>query len=321
LKLLLQAENFLINLTEAKITPHADIEISVNMLTFVTLWKVKKYSEAQTYLERSAKLVNFILSHKRPSNISKLSSKNLYGIIVMGLSALKTILNSDYKSAIKISKDAVNQLDGKNVLSRPLLLELIKFLVDHQKSHLSLPKISNVEYQGNKFHIFDSEESSEDFQNPKLRNVGDWLVSDKYEKVLFITTFVPLISPLTPWIDTFELECAQNRIQGSISEGNDTYRGEKMRPLKGKKIGNQRTESTPRPRVEKAEPQGRKFSQGAEERSFTSTTTNGLDRHFMFEFGVGEGGKGLPLELKPIGPASPALPKLHKTVINFRNIR
>lgn len=318
MKLLLQAENFLINLTEAKITPHVDIEISVNMLTFVTLWKVKKYPEAQTYLERSAKLINFIISHKRPSNISKLSSKNLYGIIVMGLSALKTILNSDYKSAIKLSKEAVNQLDGKNVLSRPLLLEFVKFLIDHQSSHSPLPKISNVEYQGNKFHIFDSEESSEDFKNPQFRNVGDWLVSDKYEKVLFITTFVPLISPLTPWIDTFELECAQNRIQGSISEGNDKFRAEKMRVLRGKKIGNRRTESTPRPRVENFELKPRKFSQGVEERSFT---TNGLDRHFMFEFGVGEGGKGLPLELRPIEPVTPALPKLHKTVINFRNIR
>lgn len=296
--------------------PHVDIEISVNMLTFVTLWKVKKYSEAQIYLERSAKLINFIISHKRPSNISALSSKNLYGIIVMGLASLKCIIQKDFKSAIKQSKEAVQQLDGKNVLSRPLLLEFINFLIEHQNSHSTLPYISNIEYQGNRFQMFESEESTESFPNFQSRNLGDWLVSDKYEKVLFITTFVPLISPITPWIDTFELECAQNRINGSISEGNDKYREKKNKGFIGK--FKTRTGSTPRPRMAKIDLKVRKFSQGYKDDR--SNTTNGLDRHFMFEFKAGEGGKDLPLELRPIDPATPALPKLHKTVINFRNI-
>ena len=289
------------------------------MLTFVTLWKVRKYPEAQLYLERSAKLINQIITSRRSSNISKVSSKNLYGIIVMGLAALKAINHQEIKKSVKLCKEAVKQLDGKNVLARPLLLDFIKLLSSHKQLELVLPPFSNVEYQPGKFHIFDSDDSTNSLPNLKVRNVSDWLINEKYEKVLFITTFVPLISPIAPWIDTYELETAQNRKQGSVSEGYDKAIGQKVRTVMKK---NGRTESTPRPRIHKLEvghERIRKFSQDPNDRSFT---TSGHGRHFMFELSsVDSGARAMPLELVPIEPNNQAvLPKLHKTVINFRNI-
>jgi hypothetical protein len=295
------------------------------MLTFITLWKVKKYPEAQLYLERSAKLINQILSNRRNSNISKLSSKNLYGIIVMGLAGIKAINQQDVKSSVKLCKEAAGQLDGKNVLSRPLLLDFIKFLSSHKQLDLVLPPISNVEFHPGKFRIFESEESFESLtslSSLKLKNAGDWLVNEKYEKVLFITTFVPLISPLAPWIDTAELEIAASRKQGSVSEGYDNVKKKECKKVRTVLRNGGRTESTPRPRVrvDQGFERVRKFSQDPSDRSFTST---GYGRHFMFELSLGSSGnKTLPLELVPIEPANNAvLPKLHKTVINFRNFR
>ena len=114
----------------------------------------------------------------------------------MGLAALKCIIEKDPSSAIKMCKDSVKQLEGNNVLSRPLLLELIKFISEHQNSAFRFPDFKNVEFKPGSFSIFESFKS--DFPSLKIKNIEDWLVSDKYEKVLFITTFVPLISPITP---------------------------------------------------------------------------------------------------------------------------
>jgi hypothetical protein len=321
LKLLLQAEHFLIKLTEARISPHVDIELAVNMLTFVTLWKVKKLPEARLYIERSAKLINFVIAGRRPSNISRVSAKNLYGIIVMGLSALKCVMEKDSLSAITLCKDAVSQLDGKNVLSRPLLIDLINHLASNSASELSLRDSPQVEFRPGTFEMFDGS-SAEELPNLKLRNAGDWLISDLYEKVLFITTFVPLISSVTPWIDTAELEQARLRATGTVSEGVDRRMARQPTSrLKGK---NRRTESTPRPRREMIvnSVNMRKFSQGNKEDD-RSITARGEIRHFMFEFSAAKD-KGnsstIPIELIPIQPNNTVLPKLHKTVVNFRSI-
>lgn len=247
---MLQAENFLINLTESRIVPHADIEISVNMLIFITLWKVKRYKEAHVYLERSAKIINYIVTGIKISHISKVSAKNLYGIIVMGLAAMKCVLENDPRSAIKMCKNAVKQLEGSNVLSRPLIFDLIRHIKDNGETLYNFPKVSQVEFRPGLFQIFDSTSSTDEFSNFRTRNAGDWLVTDKYEKALFITTFVPLISPTTPWIDTLELERAQLRKNKSISEGNEEIIGKKSKTVMKRTA--YRAESTPRRWVSKS---------------------------------------------------------------------
>ncbi|OMJ71768.1 hypothetical protein SteCoe_29941 [Stentor coeruleus] len=249
LKLLLQAENFLINLTESRIIPHADIEISVNMLIFITLWKVKRYKEAQVYLERSAKIINYIITGIKVSHISKVSAKNLYGIIVMGLASMKCVLESDPKSAVKMCKNAVKQLEGSHVLSRPLIFDLIQHIKENGETLYNFPKISQVEFRPGLFQIFNSTSSTDEFSNFRTRNVGDWLVTDKYEKVLFITTFV--ISPTTPWIDTYTLERAQLRKNESISQGNEEIIGKNKKAKTVMRRTQFRAESTPRSWVSK----------------------------------------------------------------------
>lgn len=241
--------------------------------------------------------------------------------MVMGLAALKCILEKDSKTAISMCKDAIRQLEGSNVLSRPLISELITFISEHKTTSFRIPNVSDVEFKPGSFQIFESQNSTEDLPNLKLRNIGDWLVTDKYEKVLFITTFVPLISPSTPWIDTIELERAQMRMKnGSVSEGNNQLSPRKVRTILRK--GNARTESTPRPRIQKSTERSyapsRKFSQEVKITD-RSNTSNGESRHIMFEFSTltSKNSGTLPIDLVPLQPRAPS-GVLHRTLINFK---
>lgn len=324
MKLLLQAESFLISLTESNLVPQVDIELSVNMLTFATLWKVKKFKEASIYLERSAKLINEVITAKRASKISKASSNNLYGIIVMGLAALKCIVEEDTKNAIKMCKDAAKQLDANDNLCKPLILDLANFINEHKESAFKFPNISHVEFKPGSFHMFQSQETHNQLPSLRLKNIGDWLITEKYEKILFITTFVPLISSLTPWIDPTELEKAQSRLKsGSLSEGYDKITGKKGRTILSK--FSNRTESTPRQKIPSRMDGNsliqRKFSQKTRinDRLITSQENN---RHIMFEFSSNDRNNSntLPIDLIPLQPGKFALPKLHRTLINFGNI-
>ena len=218
-------------------------------------------------------------------------------------------------------KDAIRQLDGNSVLSRPLIIELIKYINEHQDTSFRFPNFSEVEFKPGSFQMFKLQDSTHELPNLKLRNIGDWLVTEKYEKVLFITTFVPLISPVTPWIDTIELERAQLRIKnGSISEGNEDLNNRKVRTILGKPSS--RTESTPKPRIPRSTelsyvPQ-RKLSQDSKI-SDRSTTSHGDSRHIMFEFTslTSKNNGTMPIELVPLTPKLPS-GVLHRTLINFK---
>ena len=157
----------------------ADIEICVHMITFVALWKMKKYSDSANHLEAAARILNHVIQGFTESKMSKSSSQNLYCLIVMSLSALKIFVNSDLKTAKDLCEDCKNQL-GMNTLCHKLLSDF-------------LDRVSGK-------RVYEEEV----------------LITEIYEKVLFVTTFMPLIAPNTPLIKLSELEEAKE--SKSISE-------------------------------------------------------------------------------------------------------
>lgn len=152
----------------------ADVEICVHMITFVTLWKLKKFSDSGEYLETAAGILNKIIQGFAESKMSKNSSQNLYCLIVMSLAGLKVTVENDVKAAIDTCEDCKVQLE-ENTLCFKLLSDFV--------SRISMKNLPQE----------------------------DWLITDIYQKVLFVTTFMPLISPSTPLVKVSELEEEKDR--------------------------------------------------------------------------------------------------------------
>lgn len=156
----------------------ADVEICVQMITFVTLWKLKKFADAKEYLESAASILNKIVQSIIESKMSKNSSQNLYTLIVMSLAALKIVLENNTNEAMYMCEDCKSQLE-QNSLCYKLLMEYIN-------------KISST----------------------KNLHKEDFLITEIYQKVLFVTTFMPLISPNTPLVKVSDLESEQEHATG-----------------------------------------------------------------------------------------------------------
>lgn len=169
LKLIYEAQNFMISIKESEEYLSVDIEICVHMITFVALWKMKKHSDSAYHVEAAARLLNHVIQGFSESKMSKNSSQNLYCLIVMSLAALKVKVNSDVQGAKELCEDCKGQL-ASNSLCQKLIGEF-NFKISEKKG-------------------------LED----------EWLVTEVYQKILFVTTFMPLIAPNTPLIKLSDLE-------------------------------------------------------------------------------------------------------------------
>ena len=93
--------------------------------------------------------------------MSKSSFQNLYCLIVMSLTELEIVMSSEVSAAIIMCEECKSQLKS-NTLCFKLLTDVV-----NKVNLWSLPGV-------------------------------DWLVNQVFQKVLFFTTFMPLISPNTP---------------------------------------------------------------------------------------------------------------------------
>jgi len=194
----------------------ADVEICVQMITFVTLWKLKKFADAKEYLESAASILNKIVQSIIDSKMSKNSSQNLYTLIVMSLAALKIVLENNTNEALYMCEDCKSQLE-QNSLCYKLLMEYIN-------------KISTT----------------------KNLQKEDFLITEIYQKVLFVTTFMPLISPNTPLVKVSDLESEQEHLTGVGGGGEEinsvvSYKGVSSKErLDTSRVSRRACRSTPR---------------------------------------------------------------------------
>ena len=114
----------MISIKESEDFLHADVEICVHMITFVALWKMKKFPESANHIEIAAEILNQIIQRIVDSKMSKNSSQNLYCLVVMSLAALKIKVNNDFKNARELCEDCKSQLQA-NSLCYKLLSDYI----------------------------------------------------------------------------------------------------------------------------------------------------------------------------------------------------
>ena len=129
--------------------------------------------------------------------MSKTSSQNLYCLIVRSLAGLKICLDDDTKAAKSLCEDCKAQLKHNNLCYKLLSEFSIKIYA----------KNLNHDYV---------------------------LIDSVYQKILFVTTFMPLISPNTPLIKLSELEYEQEKATKnkeetySISTANENHSKDRL---------------------------------------------------------------------------------------------
>ncbi|CAG9312167.1 unnamed protein product [Blepharisma stoltei] len=182
LKSLYEGHSLMVSMKDMGINCVPDLYISSNLMTFMCLWKIKRFNEAGSYLEKAANMVNNVIKGIKKSKLSSLSAQNLYGIVVMGNAGLAAKLDNNFDKAINICQEGLQVLSSDDILARPLICDLIQDF--HREKH--------------------------------SKNDKDWLITKEFENILFITTFVPFISPNTPLIDTNELELEKSKARISV---------------------------------------------------------------------------------------------------------
>ena len=178
------------------------------MITFVTLWKLRKFVEAKEYLEAAAGILNKVIKGVVESKMSKNSYQNLYCLVVLSLAGLKIVIKNEVKEGQKMCEDCKNQLE-----SNPLCIKLVNDFIARVSS--------------------------------KSFGKEDFLITEIYSKVLFVTTFIPLISPNTPLIKLSELESENDKSEEEDLVGSYKHVKSKER-LESSRVSRRGCKSTPR---------------------------------------------------------------------------
>ena len=150
-------------------SPSADILLASNMTSFIILWKIQKFKEASTYLETCASIVNEIYNQGQHSKLSVSSVKNLYGLVVMGLSGLLVKIERRYETAIEMCEDAMSQLDSNSIVKR-----LVESFVGQLKPTSKVQSVtqSSLDVQSN---YSENSKPPELYEHRKPKN--DWLIT------------------------------------------------------------------------------------------------------------------------------------------------
>ena len=204
----------LLTLQKAGAQASFDLTICTNFITFLVLWRVKKYREAQTYIHLCLQTIKQVLISKEKSRWNQGNKLNLWGILTMSAAAVRVKVNGDVAGAQRAVQECISQVELHATTVKPLLEGFISELTHHIESHT-----------GSRVSTFDSvldldspkaglpEIPSEYFRRKMRSNASildkDWLISHEFEGLFFITVLLPFISVNTPLIRQEELEAAQ----------------------------------------------------------------------------------------------------------------
>lgn len=214
LKFLYEAHGLAQNIKESGGVAKYDLQVSSNILTFITLWKLKRYQQATTYAELASDNLNAIANGKKSSNFTEENIQNLFSILGIIMAGLAVKTEGSVKKAQLILEDCLSQIDDERHAAKTLLRDQMRELYRMRNMSMSALNASNSEVS--------IETHSEDGFLPKipsevlnssLKPNYDWLITKDFETIFFITCFVPFISPNTPMIKTADLESARGKIE------------------------------------------------------------------------------------------------------------
>jgi hypothetical protein len=203
----------------------AQHSICTNLLAFLTLWRVKKYTESHKYAKLALTNVNELVAEQTSRELTQL---NLLGIVSMSLASVEFKMTGDNRTALRILQQAWEQLEDCETAVRPLMKKFIATMKQDQGpvrpkqlsargSHFNfMPQ--RAELTEPKYSFLKLGDSYSEFARNRPEVDRDVLVTKEFEEILFITVFIAFISPDTPLIRTNELEAAREALSRDAHE-------------------------------------------------------------------------------------------------------
>ena len=152
LKFLYKSHSLSQEIKEKSFSVHNHLKNLSNLLTFMVLWKMSKYPEAEKYLS-SVQEIDF----------ESIRGKNLFGLVSLSKAGILVRKNKEYILALQISEESLKKMNEDDVI-----YDLLQ----------------------NTIHKIYFEMSSEQKE--------DWLLTENFLNVFFVTCFIPLIANGTP---------------------------------------------------------------------------------------------------------------------------
>ena len=200
LKFAYKAQSSLLSVQSAHKSVPIALDLAVNLLTFVLLWKVNKYHEAYSYAQIASNRLRMQSWRTEESYRSYLS---VTAVIAMAVAGCYLKVDQEPDKAVKTLEDVLVEMQDWEIPAARLVMDMKR---DIQR----LNAYSEA-----------SEYSSE------LN--GSFLASNDFTSLVFITLFIPLIStihigPATPLIRRNDLETAKRREQSNKDQSDEFLR-------------------------------------------------------------------------------------------------
>jgi hypothetical protein len=207
LKFLYEAHGLAQSIKESGGIANSDLSLATNILTFVALWKLKRYQQSSGYLELAGEVLNDLSSGKKLNKLSDTNIQNLFGIISICMAGLAVKTENSFKKGIAILEHSLTQITSNDIHVKNLIKDQLRDLYKKKNTSSSVLNSSNSEISvdNNRNEDFLPKIPSE-VLNSQFKPNYDWLITKEFENIFFITCFVPFISPNTPLVRTSELE-------------------------------------------------------------------------------------------------------------------
>ena len=150
-----------------------DLSLAHAVLTSIVLFKARRYSLIEKYIEIASDEFNSIIRGDRISKIHKTGCYNLYCLVTLMLEVLKTM--------------------NDELISSTNSLMVAKKLKKHKISAVGILELFN--------------------SNNTIENGIFLVNSSEFQKILFVSVFFPFISKNTPIVDVKELTRAQENFK------------------------------------------------------------------------------------------------------------
>lgn len=207
LKFLYEAHGLAQNIKESGGVTNYDLAITSNILTFIVLWRMRRYDQASVYVELAGEILNLISSGKKATRLNEQSAQNVFGILAIFMAGLALKLEGSFKKSVIILEDCLKQLTNPELAVRIIIKDIIRDLYKKKNTNSSILNGSASEIS------LDDQAPSDYFPRipsevltTQLKPSYDWLITKDLETLFFITCLVPFISPSTPLIKLSELE-------------------------------------------------------------------------------------------------------------------
>lgn len=206
LKFVYKAQAILLSAQNNAVRIPSDVGLATNLVTFLLLWKVKKYHEAYGYAQICSNRVKNQGQGLRSAAAYR-TYLNLTGIIVMAVSGCYLKVEKDTEKAIRTLENVLMELRDWDL---PVVRLMMEMLGEVQR----LGDESDTSFEG-------AGEGSgrlrTDMRLPEpVISTQDFLATSEYLSLVFITVFLPFIStfyagPTTPLIRRMDLEDSRRR--------------------------------------------------------------------------------------------------------------